>query len=80
MGFDACREIIDNVARVIVGKAQSVELLLVALLADGTRPAGYHSLTWRGTSDRGVLLPSGTYLVRLETRAGTITRKVMMLR
>lgn len=35
MDFSACQKIIDNVSRVIVGKEKSVELLLVALLADG---------------------------------------------
>jgi MoxR-like ATPase len=35
LGFDLCREIIQNISRVIVGKTDSIELLLVALLADG---------------------------------------------
>ncbi|MFC1532854.1 AAA family ATPase [Thermodesulfobacteriota bacterium] len=35
MNFDLCRAIIDNIARVIVGKQNAVELLLVTLLADG---------------------------------------------
>lgn len=35
MDFKPCQDIIDNVSRVIVGKEKSVELLLVALLADG---------------------------------------------
>lgn len=35
MIFSLCKSIIENVARVIVGKNQSIELLLVALLADG---------------------------------------------
>ena len=35
MDFNLCQEIIDNVARVIVGKKSCVELLLVAQLADG---------------------------------------------
>jgi MoxR-like ATPase len=33
--FSACQKIVENVSRVIVGKEKSVELLLVALLADG---------------------------------------------
>jgi MoxR-like ATPase len=33
--FDLCKRIIENVSHVIVGKEQSIELLLVALLADG---------------------------------------------
>ena len=35
MSFKLCREIIDNVSRVIVGKNKCVEVLMVALLADG---------------------------------------------
>jgi len=35
LDFSLCRKIMDNVSRVIVGKERSIELLLVALLADG---------------------------------------------
>jgi MoxR-like ATPase len=35
LDFNLCQEIIDNVARVIVGKKKCVEMLTVALLADG---------------------------------------------
>ncbi len=35
MPFSLCQEIIDNIARVIVGKRDAIELLLAALLADG---------------------------------------------
>ena len=35
MDFNLCHEIIHNIARVIVGKTASIELLMVALLADG---------------------------------------------
>lgn len=35
MPFSLCKRIIENVSRVIVGKEPSIELLLVALLADG---------------------------------------------
>ena len=35
MKFDLCKRIIENVSHVIVGKEHSIELLLVALLADG---------------------------------------------
>ena len=33
--FSLCEKIVENIARVIVGKKESIELLLVALLADG---------------------------------------------
>lgn len=35
MNFSLCKRIADNISHVIVGKGQSIELLLVALLADG---------------------------------------------
>ncbi len=35
MDFGLCRKIMDNVSEVVVGKAESLELLMVALLADG---------------------------------------------
>ena len=35
VSFDLCKKIEENVSRVIVGKERSIELLLVALLADG---------------------------------------------
>ncbi len=35
MDFSLCKSIVGNISRVIVGKNQSIELLLVAMLADG---------------------------------------------
>src|SRR4030043_55190 len=35
LDFSLCKKIIENISYVIVGKKQSIELLLVALLADG---------------------------------------------
>ncbi len=35
MDFNLCKRIIENISRVIVGKNQSIELLLVSMLADG---------------------------------------------
>ena len=35
LDFSLCKRITENISRVIVGKQQSIELLLVALLADG---------------------------------------------
>ena len=35
MDFTLCQEIFKNVSRVVVGKSECVELLMVALLADG---------------------------------------------
>jgi MoxR-like ATPase len=35
LDFSLCKRIVENISRVIVGKNQSIELLLVAMLADG---------------------------------------------
>jgi hypothetical protein len=38
------------------------------------------SVSWDGRDDRGRRVPSGTYFVRMETGAHTVTRKVILLR
>ncbi|MCP4707430.1 MAG: AAA domain-containing protein, partial [Planctomycetes bacterium] len=35
MDFSPCRKIIENISKVVVGKSDAVELLLVALFGDG---------------------------------------------
>ncbi len=35
LNFTLCRRIVGNVAQVVVGKSDAIELLMVALLADG---------------------------------------------
>ncbi len=53
---------------------------LVAVLEDGPRDAGSHSLTWEGTDDNGTDVSSGIYFLRLETAAGDATRKMALVR
>ena len=52
----------------------------VQILADGHHPSGVHSVEWRGTDASGRPMASGIYLVRLETAAGTETRKMTLIR
>ncbi len=52
----------------------------VAVLADGLLSAGAHSLTWNGLHGQGHIMPSGTYVVRLQTDSGVEARKVMLVR
>jgi hypothetical protein len=52
----------------------------VAVLARGTYPAGTYAVDWNGLTETGGRASSGLYFYRLETREGTITRKLMVLK
>jgi len=52
----------------------------VAVLADRTFTIGEHSLLWSGRDSHGRAMPSGTYLVRLETESAVRAQKLMLLR
>jgi len=47
----------------------------VAVLVDGTMPAGEHSVTWNATG-----LAGGVYYCRMQTATMTATRKLLLLR
>jgi hypothetical protein len=51
---------------------------LVRVLADGMQTAGEHPMMWDGRDGVGNRVSSGLYLYRLETKAKTITRKVIV--
>jgi hypothetical protein len=51
----------------------------VARLADGVRPAGEHTFTWSGVTNRGSKAAAGLYLVRV-SGDGLITRTTRMIR
>jgi D-alanyl-D-alanine carboxypeptidase len=48
----------------------------VRTLVDGTITDGTHALMWDGDDDAGAELPSGTYLVRMQTGEETVTGRV----
>jgi hypothetical protein len=52
----------------------------VAVLAARSFPAGRHTLDWNGRDAAGRALPSGTYLVRVETASATGAQKLMLVR
>ena len=52
----------------------------VAVLNEGPQPAGHHRLHWDGRDRAGRPLASGTYLYRLVTGEGVLTRKLTLLR
>jgi hypothetical protein len=43
-------------------------------------PAGKHTLQWNGLDESGMRVSSGVYFVRLETGAGTLTRRVVFMK
>ena len=52
----------------------------VATLSDGFAAEGSHEIGWSGRDDTGRALPSGVYLVALETRLGVTTQRVGLVR
>lgn len=53
---------------------------LVRTLVDATQAAGYYSIVWDGTDDRGNPAPSGIYLLRLTAGEKVVKRRVTLLR
>jgi hypothetical protein len=52
----------------------------VCTLHDGLMDAGRTTLAWDGRDDRGTALPSGTYLLRIESGGGSLTRPLVLAR
>ncbi len=53
---------------------------LVQTLFEGQHGGGWGERHWNGLDSQGQGLPSGTYLVRLETQSGAQSKKVMLVR
>jgi hypothetical protein len=53
---------------------------LVCTLANGERPAGGHTLTWRGTNQRGELVAAGVYLCKLSFAGQRLSRRIVLIR
>jgi hypothetical protein len=52
----------------------------IRTLVDAFEPTGVRYITWDGMNDEGQRVPSGSYVIRMETGAVTITRKVLMVK
>ncbi len=52
----------------------------VRILVDETVPAGEHPVFWDGTSDRGVRVPGGLYLYRLDALGRRLTGRLVTVR
>lgn len=53
---------------------------LISLVASGRHEAGTFSQVWNGTDETGVKVASGTYLVRLVTKQGVSTQRLVIAR
>ena len=51
---------------------------LIKLLVQGSRTSGLQEVWWDGTDSSGRVVPSGTYLLRLETENGVQGRKLTL--
>ena len=52
----------------------------VRTFALGNYAAGMHTLVWDGTNSAGATVPTGTYLIRLQSATRSQTRRVQMVR
>jgi hypothetical protein len=52
----------------------------VKRIADGYYLPGRYSVTWDGTDDSGTEVATGVYFYRLETDAGIISKKMILLK
>jgi len=53
---------------------------LVKTLVDDKLSAGYHAAVWNGLNDTGYSVSAGTYLYRMVSGAGTITKKMVYMK
>jgi len=58
----------------------SVDGRRIRVLAAGIAAPGSREIVWDGRDSDGFAVASGTYLVRLESDAGTLARRVVRLR
>jgi hypothetical protein len=65
----------DGPARVVVFDVRGRH---VRTLLSSNREAGSYTVRWDGVADSGARVASGVYFVRLESRAGTVTEKVVL--
>ena len=61
-------------------RVYAIDGRLVATLADGTYPGGYHKVTWKGTDARGQEVSQGVYFYRLEAGDRVLTHKMLMVK
>ena len=50
----------------------------ISTLVDQKMAAGRHKVVWHGADDEGRRVSSGSYFIRLETRSGVATKKMLL--
>jgi len=53
---------------------------IVKTLANSVFSAGHHEIKWNGTNATGMPVPSGIYMVKIETEKFSSTRKMILLK
>jgi len=53
--------------------------LVITLLDDELKDAGYHAIVWNGGNDNSNSVASGVYFVRMQTKTFAQTRKMLMI-
>lgn len=53
---------------------------LVAVIDDRDRDTGHHELVWDGRDSRGLPMPAGTYLLRVDAGTNTESRRMVLLK
>ncbi|MDO9693239.1 MAG: FlgD immunoglobulin-like domain containing protein, partial [Candidatus Latescibacteria bacterium] len=52
----------------------------IALLSDGRIEAGWHEISWSGRDDAGLTAAAGTYVFRVTSCEGVLTRKAALIK
>ena len=52
----------------------------IATLVNEFKASGSYSVVWDGMNSNGVEMPSGVYLMKLDTDTNSITNKLSLLR
>jgi flagellar hook assembly protein FlgD len=52
----------------------------IKTLFKGHQPAGNHHIYWNGSNENGSKVPSGNYIIRMQTENSTQIQKVMLIK
>ncbi len=52
----------------------------IAVLMDGTIPAGVHDAVWNGEDRAGRVVAAGVYCARLTSATGVVTRRLVLVK